>query len=503
MKNFYTFLFTLLITCLGYSQVSENFDSNFGSGYGNYSLNGFDINNGLSESSNSRSGRAVRIRNQTNANLEYVGADGNGKDGGVGTITFWYRSWDSSPTAEYVVETSINNGTYNQIGSSITTSSTTYAEWTHTLDDSSNDIKIRVRRTNGERLIIDDFEITNFSGPTCTPPAVQASTFTTLSASTTDVNIEFTRGYGDDVLVVMKEGSAVDADPINGTSYTANSVFNGPGASEIGTGNYVVFNGNNGTSNPGVGGSSLSISVSDLNPSTTYHLAIYEYYTTDTCYNLTAFTGDFTTATATTVQFNSTSAFVAESVGTYDLVIEIANENATATTFNVVLTSGDASDIDSYTTQSETFPGSSTTSITVTVTVTDDAIIETDEVFTFEIQNVAGGNSAVVGTNNTFDLTITNNDFPTTVEFTSSSDSVSEGDGTYDLEFTIANEDAAATSFDVVLIGGTGDASDIATYTTQTVTFPGGTSANQTATLTITDDMLLSSSESLTKISAR
>ena len=93
----------------------------------------------------------------------------------------------------------------------------------------------------------------------------------------------------------MKEGSAVDTDPTNGTSYTANSIFNGAGASEIGTGNYVVFNGNNGTSNPGVGGASLSISVSGLNPSTTYYLAIYEYYTTDTCYNLTEFTGDFTT----------------------------------------------------------------------------------------------------------------------------------------------------------------------------------------------------------------
>ncbi len=118
----------------------------------------------------------------------------------------------------------------------------------------------------------------------------------------------------------------------------------------------------------------------------------------------------------TSIQFASTSASVSEDSGTYDLVVQIANEDAVATTFDVVLTSGDATDIDSYTTQSETFPGSSTTDITVTVTITDDAIIEGDEDFVFEIQNVAGGNSAAVGSNDTFTLTILANDVPPPTE---------------------------------------------------------------------------------------
>ncbi|MEH1008787.1 GEVED domain-containing protein [Winogradskyella sp. ECml5-4] len=149
------------------------------------------------------------------------------------------------------------------------------------------------KATSWSAAVVDDATLD------CTAPAIQASTFTTLSPTTTDVSIEFTRGGGDDVLVVMKEGSAVDTDPTSGISYNANSIFNGAGASEIGTGNYVVFNGNNGTSNPGTGGSSLSISVSGLNPNTTYHLAIYEYNTTNTCYNLIEFTGDFTTVCST------------------------------------------------------------------------------------------------------------------------------------------------------------------------------------------------------------
>lgn len=516
-----------------------------------------------------------------------------------------------------------------------------------------------------EGIYLDDISVdANLAGGGCTEP-FQASSFTSLIPTTTEVDFEFTRGGGDDVLVVMREGSAVDADPISGTSYTANSIFNGPGASEIGTGNYVVFNGNNGTSNPGVGGASLNLSVSGLTPDTTYHLAIYEYNTIDTCYNVTEFTGSFNTVAETTIQFTSASDSVPEASGTYDLVIEIADQDVTnATTFDVLLTSGDAADIANYTTQSNSFPGGSTTDVTITITVTDDAILESDEVFTFEIQNVAGGNNASAGFNNTFNLTITNDDppatialpysedfsdcgtaqwlpfnvagsnswtcdvgqytmngfpntddidwlisnfsidfdltsneniaittseqfgddvnspgefelrystnyagfgdpsgatwtaltfdpnntstgfgtsadtvtyvdassisgtaylaffyetaagsgaeewnitevtiqegaLPSSVQFTSTNVSIAEDAGTYDLEFAIENEDAINdTTFDVVLISG--DAADINSYTTQTVTFLASTSANQTVTITITDDMLEELDETLT-----
>ncbi|WP_225035070.1 T9SS type A sorting domain-containing protein [Winogradskyella sp. SM1960] len=286
MKHIYLLFITLFIGSLGFAQVSENFDSFTSGGYGNYNYNNFDINNGLSESSNSRSGKAVRLKNQSNANLEYVGSDGNGKDGGVGTITFWYRSWDSSPTAEYVVESSINNGLYNQIGSSIATSSTSYAEWTHTLDDSSDDIKIRVRRTNGERLIIDDFEITDFSGPTCIAPTSQASTYNTTALGTTSATLNWTHGDGEEVLVVVKEGSAVDTDPEVGTTYTGNTTFTS--GDPIGTGNYAVYSGS----------TTETVSITGLSEATTYHVAIYEYNTTDTCYLTPALTGSFTTEIA-------------------------------------------------------------------------------------------------------------------------------------------------------------------------------------------------------------
>ncbi|MEY8847895.1 lamin tail domain-containing protein [Psychroserpens sp. XS_ASV72] len=367
----------------------------------------------------------------------------------------------------------------------------------------------------------------------------------------------------------------------------------------------------------------------------------------------------------TEVAFIGTSASVSEGDGIFELEFTILNESATtATSFDVVLTVGDAADVDSYTTQTVTFPAGSTADQTVTVTITDDATFENDETLTFEIQNVTGGTNAAVGAFNTFDLTITNNDapptialpytedfsdcnaaqwvaydqsganswtcgsgqftmngfpnpddvdwlisnfsidfdltsneniavttnerfgdavndpgefelrystdyagfgdptlatwtaltfdpnntstggtpsadtvtvvdasgitgtaylaffydtaagsgaeewniteiliqegaLPTEVNFIGATASVAEDSGTYDLEFTILNEDAInPTSFDVVLT--VGDAADINAYTTQTVTFPAGSTADQTVTITITDDAIEETDETLT-----
>ncbi|MFC0604080.1 T9SS type A sorting domain-containing protein [Winogradskyella pulchriflava] len=115
--------------------------------------------------------------------------------------------------------------------------------------------------------------------------------------------------------------------------------------------------------------------------------------------------------TNTQVQFTSASATVGEADGTYDLTFSITNEDATnATTFDVVLTAGEAADINSYSTQSVTFPAGSSTNETLTVTITDDAFYEGDETLTFSIQNISGGNSAAAGANSSFDLTIADND---------------------------------------------------------------------------------------------
>lgn len=118
-------------------------------------------------------------------------------------------------------------------------------------------------------------------------------------------------------------------------------------------------------------------------------------------------------STPTRLEFTTASATVNEASGSYNLTISITNpDSSNATTVEVALTTGDAADIDNYTTQTVTFPANSSTNETLTIIITDDALPEADETLTFTLQNPAGGNAAEVGSQATFDLTITDNDLP-------------------------------------------------------------------------------------------
>lgn len=120
-----------------------------------------------------------------------------------------------------------------------------------------------------------------------------------------------------------------------------------------------------------------------------------------------------TAAPNTEVQFSSASGSVAEDGGTFDLKLSILNEDASiATSVDVALTSGDAADIGNYTAQTVTFPAGSAADETVTLTITDNMMDEVDKNLTFTLQNVNGGNNAQIGTQNTFDLTILDDDLP-------------------------------------------------------------------------------------------
>ena len=116
----------------------------------------------------------------------------------------------------------------------------------------------------------------------CAPPSSQATNLGTANIGQTQMDVSWTRGTGDNVLVVAREGGAVNTDPTNGISYTANAAFSS--GDEIGTGNYVVYN-----------GTGTSVTVTGLTLGTTYHYAIYEYNNTDVCYLTPALTGNATT----------------------------------------------------------------------------------------------------------------------------------------------------------------------------------------------------------------
>lgn len=96
-------------------------------------------------------------------------------------------------------------------------------------------------------------------------PATQASGITVTAYTVNSISLSWTNGNGARRMVVARAGSAVNANPVDGTSYTAHATL-GSG-SQIGTGNYVVFD--SGTGN--------SVTVSGLSPGEVYHFRIFEY----------------------------------------------------------------------------------------------------------------------------------------------------------------------------------------------------------------------------------
>lgn len=113
-----------------------------------------------------------------------------------------------------------------------------------------------------------------FTGSCCTPPTTQASIGTFSAITTSSATVNWTNGNGAARVVVARQGGAVNASPANGTDYsvTQNSTF-GSGAN-LGSGNYVVYQG---TGN--------SVNVTGLTGGQTYHFAVFEYDTSPSiCY---------------------------------------------------------------------------------------------------------------------------------------------------------------------------------------------------------------------------
>lgn len=108
----------------------------------------------------------------------------------------------------------------------------------------------------------------------------------------------------------------------------------------------------------------------------------------------------------TLVSFAQNSGSVAEDGGTFAINLQL-NAASLSSTFgvDVVLTggTGTAADINNYTTQSITF-GPSVSTQSLTLTITDDALVEGPETFTFKLRSPTGG--VLIGTDSVFTLTI-------------------------------------------------------------------------------------------------
>ncbi len=175
-KGLFSLLILLIIGMLS-ADFTESFDSwSDGSYSGISTYDGasgqWETNNAMCHNQNARSGNAVRFNDDSSSIVEYLlykGLDGNGKDGGLGTISFWYRHWDgnvSSEPVEFIVEYQVGgtSGDWTAIGSSVNVTSTDYTEYSETVDLSGDDIFIRISNIQDkERLLIDDMTVTDYS----------------------------------------------------------------------------------------------------------------------------------------------------------------------------------------------------------------------------------------------------------------------------------------------------------------------------------------------------
>jgi autotransporter-associated beta strand protein len=120
-----------------------------------------------------------------------------------------------------------------------------------------------VRATNSTSASMGDFGSSDTGMKTLTEPTTPASAITFGDLATDSLTVGWTRGDGDYVLVVARQGAAPD-DPTDGVVYGADPIF-GLGDTTA-AGSHVVYK-----------GTGTSVPVTGLSTATEYYFAVYEF----------------------------------------------------------------------------------------------------------------------------------------------------------------------------------------------------------------------------------
>ena len=119
---------------------------------------------------------------------------------------------------------------------------------------------------------------------TLSAPSQQISNVTATAIQATQATFNFAAGNGNGRIFIMRAGTAVNADPMDFTSYSYSNTF---GIVEIGTGNYIIQK-TTATNN---------FTITGLTANTQYYVAAYEYNgSAGPLFNRPSFTMNFTTA---------------------------------------------------------------------------------------------------------------------------------------------------------------------------------------------------------------
>ena len=167
---------------------------------------------------------------------------------------------------------------------------------------------------------VDHPEYVNNIWGTCTTPVTAPTSLLFSDVSESSFTIDFTAGDGDLRLVLVKESSAVDFDPVNGTGYGTGANTDFSSAATAGTANKVIS----------VSGTT-SITVTGLSAETTYHVEVFEYCSAGNLYlTASSLTGSTTTSAEPTppgpssFQYLSFNEIVMSTPGADYEIIELA-----------------------------------------------------------------------------------------------------------------------------------------------------------------------------------
>ncbi len=411
-KSLLLFILTFAST-ITYAQLSEDFNTGLASSYfsGTQTLSSGNwetvaVFRESAGSSRGGSGAAARINdNVSNAYLQSPTITT-----GVGDITFWYRELNSGGgTIE--IQVSVGGGAFSNVTTQAF-SGTSYTQFTYTLNESSNDVRVRiVNDNNNGHLIIDDFATTAFSGSVTPDVGFDAATSSVAegNSGTTVHTFDVTMNVAPaaDVTVDVTDAATGDATGAGDdyTFSTATLTFT-TGATYPNTQSVsITINGDVDPENDETVDFNLAVTSGTANTGTTAHTL------TITSEELPVIPD---------VGFDATTSSVAEgnsgtTVHTFDVTMDVA-PLADVTVDVTDAATGDATGAgDDYTfstatltfTTGATYPNTQS----VSITVNGDVDLENDETVDFNLA-VTSGTANTLTTAHT--LTITSEEIPVT-----------------------------------------------------------------------------------------
>ena len=196
-----------------------------------------------------------------------------------------------------------------------------------------------------------------------------------------------------------------------------------------------------------------------------------------------------------TLTFSTASASVAENVGTVLLTATRTGGSVGAVSATVSASgtaTGGGTDY-TYTPTTVSWAAGDATDKTVTITVVNDALTEASETVIMTLTTPVGG-ATIGGTAVT--TTITDDDSPGTLAFSTASASVAENVGTVVLTATRTGGTAGAVSATVTPTGTATNVTDYS-FTPATVSWAAGDATDKTVTITVVDDALSESAETM------